>query len=156
MPVLISIRLKRRCIRLRALRQLADRILHTAGHAQSLLSLVVVGDRHMRSLNRTFRRKNKTTDVLAFATREGPAPHSLLLGDVVIALPQALRQARELGHEPDRELTMLLIHGVLHLCGYDHEQGAAEARRMARRERMILRAVTPIPRLLVSRQRVRV
>ena len=57
----------------------------------------------------------------------------LLLGDIVISLPQAIRQAREHEQDVDHELVMLLIHGVLHLCGYDHEKGPGEARRMVRR-----------------------
>jgi len=86
--------------------------------------------------------------VLAFATREGPGPPSLLLGDVVISLPQAIRQAHEHEVPVDRELVSLLIHGILHLCGYDHERGEDEARRMATRERQLLRRLGSIPELL--------
>ncbi|HVG01434.1 MAG TPA: rRNA maturation RNase YbeY, partial [Nitrospira sp.] len=72
----------------------------------------------------------------------------LLLGDVVISLPQAIRQAYENNQPVDHELTLLLIHGVLHLCGYDHERGVEEARRMAMRERQVLRRIGAIPELL--------
>ncbi len=104
----------------------------------------------MRRLNRLFRQRDTTTDVLAFATREGPGPPSALLGDVVISLPQALRQSRRHQRGVDYELVVLLIHGILHLCGYDHERSEQEARRMSRRERAVLRTVGRIPRLLVS------
>ncbi|WHZ24154.1 MAG: Metal-dependent hydrolase YbeY, involved in rRNA and/or ribosome maturation and assembly [Nitrospira sp.] len=150
MPVAIGMRLTRRQLRLGALRTLAGRILRTVGEADALLSLEIVGDHRMRRLNRTFRQRDKTTDVLAFAMREGPGPPSPLLGDVVISLPQAIRQARRHQRGIDHELAVLLIHGVLHLCGYDHERNAAEARRMVRRERALLRSIAPVPRLLVK------
>ncbi|HAN92410.1 MAG: rRNA maturation RNase YbeY [Nitrospira sp.] len=151
MPVVIGMRLTRWPLRLGALKQLATHVLQAVGEAEALLSLEIVGDVRMRRLNRTFRHRDKTTDVLAFATREGPGPPSSLLGDVVISLPQAIRQA--CGHEQgvDHELAVLLIHGILHLCGYDHERSDAEAQRMSRREKAVLRAVAPVPRLLVSR-----
>lgn len=156
MPVEVGMRLRRRTLRLRALQALAGRILHHVGEFDSFLSLEIVGDARMRGLNRRFRRKDKTTDVLAFAAREAPGPSSPVLGDVVISLPQAIRQARERGHHPDRELAVLLIHGVLHLCGYDHERSGAEERRMKRRETRVLARVSPIPPLLLSGYRVRV
>ncbi len=156
MPVVIGMRLTRWQFRLGALKKLAGHILQSVGEAQALLSLEIVGDTRMWRLNRTFRHRDKTTDVLAFATREGPGPPSALLGDVVISLPQAIRQARRHQQGIDHELAVLLIHGILHLCGYDHERSEAEARRMGRRERAVLRAVGPVPRLLVSRDSNRV
>ncbi len=132
------------------LRKLVNHILHVIGEREGLLSLEIVGDNRMRRLNRTFRHRDKTTDVLAFATREGPGPPSALLGDVVISLPQAIRQAHCHQQGIDHELVVLLIHGILHLCGYDHERSESEARRMARRERAVLRGIGPVPRLLVS------
>jgi rRNA maturation RNase YbeY len=156
MPVVIGMRLTRWQLRLGHLKRLASRILHSVGEAEDLHSLEIVGDGRMRRLNRMFRHRDKTTDVLAFATREGPGPHSLLLGDVVISLPQAIRQARRHQQGIDHELVVLLIHGILHLCGYDHERSEAEAQRMLRRERAVLRGIGPIPRLLVSRDSHRV
>lgn len=150
MPVVVGMRLTRWKLRLAPLRNLANGILQSIGESEALLSIEIVGDDRMRRLNRTFRHRDKTTDVLAFATREGPGPPSTLLGDVVISLPQAIRQAR--GHQRgvDHELAVLLIHGILHLCGYDHERSKPEARRMARRERAVLHRIGPVPRLLVS------
>lgn len=150
MPVIVGMRLTRRRLRLASLRALANRILQSIGESDALLSLEIVGDARMRRLNRTFRHRDKTTDVLAFATREGPGPPSALLGDVVISLPQAIRQARRHQQGIDHELVVLLIHGILHLCGYDHERSEPEAKRMVRRERAVLRGIGPIPRLLVS------
>ena len=148
MPVLIGMRLTRWNLRLEALEKVATRILRAIGEAKAVLSLEIVGDGRMRRLNRAYRQRNNTTDVLAFATREGPGPPSLLLGDVVISLPQAIRQAHEHEVPVDREVVSLLIHGILHLCGYDHERGEDEARRMATRERQLLRRLGSIPELL--------
>ncbi len=150
MPVVVGMRLRRRRLRLDALTALAGRILQFVGESHALLSLEIVGDVRMRRLNRTFRQRDTTTDVLAFATREGPGPPSALLGDVVISLPQAIRQSRRHQRGIDHEFVVLLIHGILHLCGYDHERSEREARRMSRRERAVLNAVGRIPRLLVS------
>lgn len=156
MPVVIGMRLTRWNLRLGTLKKIAGHILQAVGEAEALLSLEIVGDSRMRRLNRTFRDRDKTTDVLAFATREGPGPPSLLLGDIVISLPQAIRQAREHQQGIDHELVVLLIHGVLHLCGYDHERGENEARRMAKRERAMIRRIGAIPQLLVSHDSDRV
>ena len=150
MPVVVGMRLRRRRLRLEQLTKLAGHILQSIGESDALLSLEIVGDVRMRRLNRLFRQRDKTTDVLAFATREGPGPPSALLGDVVISLPQAIRQSRRHQRGVDYELVVLLIHGILHLCGYDHERSEREARRMTRRERAVLRDVGRIPRLLVS------
>ncbi|MBX3236984.1 MAG: rRNA maturation RNase YbeY [Nitrospiraceae bacterium] len=156
MPVVVGARLRRNALRLRALQSLACRVLDAVGESDAFLSFEIVGDARMRGLNRRYRRKDKTTDVLAFAAREALGPASPALGDVVVSLPQTIRQARERGHHPDVELAVLLIHGVLHLCGYDHERSEAEARRMKRREARVLAMVAPIPRLLLSGYRVRV
>lgn len=94
MPVVVGMRLRRRRLRLEQLTKLAGHILQSIGESDALLSLEIVGDVRMRRLNRLFRQRDKTTDVLAFATREGPGPPSALLGDVVISLPQAIRQSR--------------------------------------------------------------
>lgn len=149
----------------------ALRLLAVSGLGTSELSLVLVGDRAIRTLNRNFRGQDKTTDVLSFpqvdATNRPGNPKArrkrtqsdlatarssrtptershnaqtpldtgpLLLGDIVISVDTALRQARELGVSPRARLRTLLIHGLLHLLGYDHEHSANEARRMFARE----------------------
>lgn len=101
---------------------------------------MLVSDAVMRRLNREWRGTDRTTDVLSFSQREGPgvAPPGLL-GDVVISLDTARRQAAERAAPIGLELDRLLIHGVLHLLGYDHERSPAEARRMQRRERALAR-----------------
>jgi len=95
----------------------------------------------MRTLNREYRGKNRTTDVLSFSMLEGPfaAVRPDLLGDIVISVPMAEKQARAAGHSLFREIELLLVHGLLHLLGYDHERSPAAARRMRRKEQMLLK-----------------
>jgi rRNA maturation RNase YbeY len=120
------------------LRRSARRLLRGLRLGDAELSILLVSDREMRVLNRLWRRRDRPTDVLSFAQREGDgaAPDGLL-GDVVISIDTARRQAAERGETVGREADRLLIHGLLHLLGYDHERSAAEARRMQRRERML-------------------
>lgn len=126
--------------------RLARAILSDVGEGSAELGIMFVDDQRMRSLNRQYRGKDRTTDVLAFAMREAPRSSAGLLGDVVIAVPTAARQAKEGQRSLDEELTVLLVHGILHLCGYDHERSEKEARRMHRRERMILRSLARLPK----------
>lgn len=148
MSVVLSSRLRSRRLRLSRLHSLAENILRAAGSARADLSLLLVGDRSMQRLNRRYRRKNRTTDVLAFPMRtHRTRPLSNLLGDVVISLPQAARQASQAGHSLEHELTLLVIHGLLHLLGYDHERSAREKRRMSRRESLVLRRLGRLPRI---------
>jgi len=118
--------------------RVARRLLRRLDLGETELSILLVNDREMRALNRRYRGIDRPTDVLAFAQREGAGgtPDGLL-GDVVISVDTATRQAREVGESLGREVDRLLIHGLLHLLGYDHERSAAEARRMQRRERML-------------------
>ncbi len=80
------------------------------------VSVYFCGERRMRTLNRRYRRKDRPTDVLSF-----PAGQGALLGDIVISVPYAARQARRRRERPSAELDRLLLHGYLHLLGYDHE-----------------------------------
>jgi probable rRNA maturation factor len=154
MPVLVRGTVRRLRLRQAEIERVARRILAGAGQGQADLSLLFVGDRRMRRLNRTFRRRDSSTDVLAFPMRDNTGkPVSRLLGDVVISLPQAFRQARANGVSPDREVAALLIHGVLHLAGYDHERSLREAERMRRKEQVIMRALGRVPPLVASMEK---
>ena len=156
MAVYLRVCLTRVKVRQASFRRLAERVLTLVGEAQSELSIDLVGDGRMRRLNREYRKKDRTTDVLAFAMRESASPASALLGDVVISVPTARRQAKEGGRSLSEELAWLLVHGVLHLCGYDHERSDAEARRMKRREQAVLRVLRPIPTLVTEPRASRV
>ena len=133
------------------LNRLAQGLLEAIGEGASELSIELIGDAKMRRLNRQFRRVDRTTDVLAFALREAEGPSSGLLGDVVISIPTALRQARELAHTPDEEIVRLLIHGLLHLVGYDHERGERDASRMRRKEQDLWKSVQPLGKIVISK-----
>ncbi len=98
----------------------------------------------MQLLNRTWRNKDKTTDVLSFSQLEGMAFESFgprLLGDVVISMPTALRQSQSRGHSLEVEMARLLVHGVLHLLGHDHVHGGRQAKKMRTEERRLLAAL---------------
>jgi probable rRNA maturation factor len=101
------------------------------GRADYEVALRLVGDATIRGLNRAYRSKDRPTDVLAFAQREGPggALHPGILGDVVISVDTARRQAR---HGLYRELLHLASHGLCHLLGYDHRDDAEEREMDAR------------------------
>ncbi len=90
------------------------------------VSILLTGDAYIHELNKQYRGVDKPTDVLSFALDEGqamPDPgEERLLGDVVISLEAAMRQGKEYGHGLERELAYLVVHGVLHLLGYDHLQ----------------------------------
>jgi probable rRNA maturation factor len=96
------------------------RVLHAVDIEPEELSIAFVDDESMRELNRKFRRKNKTTDVLTFP---GDAP---LLGEIVISLDQARRQAAGEQHSLATEVRYLILHGILHAMGYDHETDHGE------------------------------
>lgn len=95
------------------------------------LTVAFVSDRKMRELNRMFRHKNSTTDVLSFPyERDEFETGEDNLGDVVISLEQAQRQASENELNFETEIKQLILHGILHLCGYDHEQDTGEMNRL--------------------------
>jgi len=125
----------------RRLRNLALRILSALGSTDDCeLSVSIVGDRAMRRLNREYRGMDRPTNVLSFSMGEGDFagvnPH--LLGDVVISVDTAMREAEEEGITLDERIGFLLLHGILHVMGYDHERsGEAEARRMDREQRKL-------------------
>lgn len=111
----------------------------------SEVHVVITDDERIRVLNREFRKKDKATDVLSFpqltkselaGRRRGFVGSHL--GDLVISSETTLRQAREFGVSKHEEFLRLLVHGMLHLCGYDHERvPRAEAQRMRRKERVL-------------------
>jgi probable rRNA maturation factor len=117
----------------------ARRLLYALGEEHAQLTVCLVGDAEIHRLNRDYRGKDRPTDVLAFAMREGTrAPgDEAVLGDVLISVATAARQAARHRVKTADEVRTLLIHGILHLLGYDHERGSNEARRMKRKERQL-------------------
>ena len=123
----------------RKIKKVALTILELVAEKNAELSLALIGNVEMKKLNARYRRKNYPTDVLSFPV-EGIVPQEpRLLGDVIISVEKAAEQAKALGHSSEQELITLLIHGVVHLLGYDHERSAREARTMRRIEERIYR-----------------
>lgn len=128
-----------------AVARLVARVLEAEGVDNAELAVVFVGERRMRDLNREHRDRDEVTDVLSFPIEDpgkGPDPNDpspRLLGDIVICSRQALRQAQADGLPPAFELAVLLVHGTLHLLGYDH---AVDAGQMALRQAEVLELVT--------------
>lgn len=104
------------------------------------VSVLAVDEAEMAQLNHTYREKSGPTDVLSFALNEGEEGEAqdYWLGDIVVCPAVAARQAARAGHAAERETCWLLIHGLLHLLGYDHERGRDEARRMRDQEQWLL------------------
>lgn len=107
------------------------------------VSVVLADDEYIHQLNRQYRGKDCPTDVLSFALNEGEepeildGPEEILLGDIIISLETAARQAEEYGHSLERELAYLTVHGILHLLGYDH-MTEDEKKEMRQEEEYIL------------------
>ncbi|WP_338033025.1 rRNA maturation RNase YbeY [Hydrogenivirga caldilitoris] len=124
----IAIKLKRRKLRKRWLKERAELILDILGVKDSELSILITTDEEIRELNKAYRGKDEPTDVLSFPIGEKVGDR-LILGDVVISLDTANRQALEWGCGLDEEVERLLAHGIIHLLGYDHELGGEEERK---------------------------
>jgi len=132
-----------------AVARLVARVLEAEGVDDAEASVEFVGERRIRALNAAYRGKDQVTDVLSFPLEDaeqgpgpsaagGPAGPPRLLGDVVVGARQALRQARADALPPALELAVLLVHGTLHLLGYDHEVDAGQ---MALRQAELLELV---------------
>jgi len=102
------------------------------GEEERSLGIRFAGDREVRRVNRTFRGKDKPTDVLSFPGAPEDNGH---LGDILISLPTARRQAKAVGQPVERELKVLLLHGILHCMGYDHETDDGTMERLEKRLR---------------------
>lgn len=154
MPVDLTVRrsavLRRLPVDTRRLEREIAASLDVLGLAACELSVLLCDDAFMRPLNLQWRGYDAPTDVLSFPqedllpaltpdVEEPPVP--AVLGDVVISVETAARQADELGHDLMTELVVLAVHGLLHLLGHDHEKDAEEAARMAAEEERVLGAL---------------
>ena len=107
------------------------------------LSVVLCGEQQMQNLNREFRDKDETTDVLSFSQLEGVKPPSnksdtVYAGDVVVCLPHMRRSASQFEVDAEEELKRLIVHGVLHLAGFDHSDNSAHQPMLSEQERILL------------------
>jgi probable rRNA maturation factor len=128
----------------RGLRAFLQEIAPAAGAPRGSATVALVTDRRMRALNRDFRGFDKPTDVLSFRRRRSGGSTGYL-GDIVISVETAERQARRLRSTLPRELKILTLHGFLHLLGYDHEIDDGEMRRLEYRLRRKLGISRKIP-----------
>lgn len=128
-----------RKVRPSELRLAAERMLRALALPKAELSILLCTDPEIHELNRHYRHQDKPTDVLAFALREGPAGHLAgdHLGDVVISVDTAARQAKERKHSLKTEAITLLAHGLLHLLGWDHNTDEEESRMNAETARLV-------------------
>jgi conserved hypothetical protein TIGR00043 len=120
------------------LSKIAHRALEVLGLSKVELSIALVSDAQIKRLNKRYRNKDKPTDVLSFPIGE-KVEDWLILGDIVISVDTAKRQAQELGHSLEEELKRLLVHGLVHLLGYDHELGGEEEKKFFELEEFVLR-----------------
>lgn len=112
--------------------------------AETELEVVLTNDEEIHKLNVEYRGKDRPTDVLSFSWTEAEEQfpgEPELLGEIIISLDTAKRQAEEYGHSFEREMAFLAIHGLLHLVGYDHELGKEEEERMTIRQDQILNSL---------------
>jgi len=112
----------------------ADKALHAIGKSDSPATIAFVSDKRIRELNRQFRGVDKATDVLSF-----PAEEKVNLGDIAVSVDTAAMQAQENGLTIEGEIAQLILHGLLHLCGYDHETDNGEMNRLELKLRRKLR-----------------
>jgi probable rRNA maturation factor len=142
MRIYIKNRQRRRKVNQQRITNLLKKALRFLKLDGAELSILFVNDSRMRALNRLHRGVDRTTDVISFPQFDGfPSPpgsgSEFMLGDIVINLHKAERQAKEYGVPFYDELKRLLIHGLLHLLGYDHEQGKEADRKMQRRAKQL-------------------
>ena len=142
----IAVRNRQRTVRVKTpqvKRQLSRAMTYLGCHEREL-SIVFGDDRLLQELNRAYREKDRPTNVLAFpqAPIEAVAPSVDLLGDVVVSLPTAQREAQALDQPLEARVVYLLVHGLLHLLGYDHEPSDADRQRMEALEQEILAHLT--------------
>ena len=107
------------------------------------ISILMVDDTQIEKLNRKYLNRNSPTNVIAFPMREGEfshlSPH--LLGDVVISTDTAKKEAQNSGMSMEQRFKELLVHGILHLFGYDHETSVQDARKMAKKRRQLMELI---------------
>ncbi|SLM29026.1 putative metal-dependent hydrolase (fragment) [Desulfamplus magnetovallimortis] len=115
------------------------------GYDNHEISIVITDDDHMRELNSSYRGIDNTTNVLSFSMIEGDFQDmgANLLGDLVISLPTAQKEAIESGITLEERLSQLLVHGILHLVGYDHETGEDQERKMVEKSLELLKLIEP-------------
>ncbi|MBC8433367.1 MAG: rRNA maturation RNase YbeY [Desulfobacterales bacterium] len=143
MGVLIDNRQNRYKIPLKKIQKKAQAVLSALDCPDGELSLLVVDDPQIAKLNKKYLNRNGPTNVIAFPMRQGEFANLTpqLLGDVVISVETAAREAKKSGISMQERFTQLLVHGVLHLFGYDHEENKQQARKMEEKSNELIKLI---------------
>jgi probable rRNA maturation factor len=120
--------------------KIIDKCLEMEHVENAIFSIIFIDDEKMHELNKTYRGIDRTTDVLSFAYEDNETLKSdyRMLGEIFVSIPKMEGQALEYGHSTTRELSFLVVHGILHLLGYDHTLGEKEEKEMFSRQELVL------------------
>ena len=130
-------------IEVKRIRKMAKSILSFLNIPNHELSILLLDDKGITEINKKYLNRNRPTNVISFSLTEGEfgSINPQVLGDVVISVEKALEQAEINGKTPGEEISFLLIHGILHLLGYDHIRGKGERKRMRGKEKEVYKVV---------------
>ncbi len=122
------------------LNKIIDKTLEMENVLSSNFAIVFIDDEKMHELNKNYRGIDRTTDVLSFAFEDNNkiCYNIRQLGEIYVSIPKMVSQAREYGHSEKRELAFLVVHGLLHLLGYDHTLGIEEEKEMFEKQELVL------------------
>ena len=120
--------------------KIINKTLEMDGVDSSIFSIVFIDDEKMHELDKTYRGIDRTTDVLSFAFEDNNklCYNIRQLGEIFVSIPRMQQQAKEYGHSESRELSFLVVHGLLHLLGYDHTKGEKEEKEMFSKQELVL------------------
>ena len=120
--------------------KIIDKCLELENVQNAIFTIIFIDDKKMQELNKTYRGIDRTTDVLSFAYEDNESKNYeyRLLGEIFVSIPKMEEQAKEYGHSYVRELSFLVVHGILHLLGYDHTLGKKEEEEMFSRQELVL------------------
>ena len=140
MPVLINNNQKNHRLSVQKILKKAQAVLNALDNPDAELSLLITDDKEITRFNKQYLGRNGPTNVIAFPMAEGGFPEITpgLLGDVVISADTACREAKDMSISTEERFTQLLIHGILHLLGYDHETSARQAKEMDHKAEALL------------------
>ncbi len=137
----VLVRKEKGKVRIRWVRDIVSKLLDSQSLEGVEVSIYLTDDETIRLLNKSFRGKDKATDVLSFIYKEQVGGYKLL-GEIVISIDTAKRQAKELGHSLEEEIKRLLVHGFVHLLGYDHELGEEEEKQFIELEKRLIESLS--------------
>jgi len=143
MGILIDDRQKKHKLSKTKLQKKAQAVLNALGSPKGELSILVVDDSEIKTLNKNYLNRSGPTNVIAFPMKEGDFSdiNPQLLGDVVISIETAGREALQSGISTEERFAQLLVHGILHLFGFDHEKSEQDARKMEKKSNELLKLI---------------